>query len=82
MEIELGDTVKDIHSGFTGVAINKTEFINGCVQYGVVAKCVKNEEPKDIQVDGESLVVTKKGRKHKKDSNGGPMRKAPVQRGY
>ena len=34
-QIELGDLVKDIVTGFQGVATTRSEYINGCVQYYV-----------------------------------------------
>ena len=44
MEIELGDKVKCKHTGFVGIAVAKTEFINGCIQYEVMPRVKKNNE--------------------------------------
>ena len=44
MKIELGDKVKCEHSGFTGVAVAETRFINGCVQYSVLPKVDKDNK--------------------------------------
>ena len=82
-EIELGDVVKDIYCGFVGVAISRSEFINGCVQYGVVAKCESGTEPKEVAIDSESLIVIEKKPAPKPiKENGGPMRRAPKPGGY
>lgn len=87
MEIELGDTVKCKYTGYKGVAIGKTEFINGCVQYTVVAKWREGKIPElaEMQVDEESLDIIKKKEKPKgivNKRNGGPTRMSFKQRGY
>ena len=83
-EIELGDKVKCIITGFVGVAISKTEYINGCIQYDVVPKVGKdNKVIEGIGIDQESLkLVSKKKKKIVRSDTGGPMRRAPTQRGY
>ena len=85
MQIELGDKVKCIYTGFIGIAIARTEFINGCVQIAVVPKVTKkNDMPEDVGIDEDSLIVVRKGMKikEKKEPPGGAMRIAPSQRGY
>ena len=37
-KIKLGDEVKDIITGFKGIAISKINYLNGCIQYGVKAR--------------------------------------------
>jgi len=44
-EIELGDKVRCIHTGFIGIAVARTEFINGCIQFNVLPKGDKNNNP-------------------------------------
>ena len=47
--IELGQKVKDIVTGFTGIATSKVEFLNGCIQFHVIPKMAtpkKGESPK------------------------------------
>jgi len=83
-EIKLGDKVRDIHTGFVGTAMARTEFINGCVQYNVIPKADKiNKMPEEMSIDESCLEIIKPLRKEiKKGNNGGPMRKAFRQRGY
>lgn len=90
-EIELGDTVKCIYTGFIGIATAKTEFINGCVQYSIAPKWKRDDRLslEELGIDSESLVVIKKGKRAKEkekeekdEDNGGPMRKAPIRRGF
>jgi hypothetical protein len=66
-EIELGDTVKDIYSGFRGVATVKSEFINGCIQYAVLHEWDKKDKgvPEELGIDSQSLVVLKRGKRYK-----------------
>ncbi len=87
-EILLGDTVQDIHTGFKGVAMIRSEFFNGCIQYDVVPKV--NKENRQIEAQGidiQSLKRIKKGPKHivKKESQeitGGPNNKGRKMRGW
>ena len=59
-EIELGDTVKDKVTGFTGVATSRVEFLNGCIQYGVKPKVSKdNVQPEVEYIDEEQLLISK-----------------------
>jgi len=92
--IELGDTVEDIYTGVKGVAVARTEFINGCVQFSVAQRLDKKNPPLgpellDISIDSYSLKIIKKKpkpkiKKVKEDDydNGGPSRRAVRQRGY
>ncbi len=86
-EIELGDKVKCKYTGFKGVTVAKTEFINGCVQFSVVPKWDgKSVTMEEMGVDESSLKIIKKGKRkveeEEEDENGGKMQKAFKQRGY
>lgn len=83
-EIKLGDKVKDKITGFVGIAVARTEYINGCVQYSVIQKVGKdNKMMEDISIDQETLEVIKpKKKKIKKSPTGGATRPAPNMRGY
>lgn len=65
-KIRLGDKVKDKYTGFKGIAIAKTEFINGCVQFIVVSKYDKQAKgspdgmPPEMPIDEQSLVLVDK----------------------
>ncbi len=87
IEIELGDKVRCKITGFVGVATSRTEFLNGCVQYGVTGKVGKDnkllvENEASIDEDSLEVIKPKEKKKIKKESNGGVMRKVFVQRGY
>jgi len=82
-EIELGDKVKDKVTGFTGIAVAKTEFLNGCVQYSVAAKVGKdNKMPEEIGIDEQSLKVITKNKKPKKEDVGGATKPGIKMRGF
>ena len=93
-EIELGDTVKDIYTGFEGVAVARTEFINGCIQFNVAPKWNKKDNPlmEEAGVDENSLKVIKKKpvkrvkkvkpKEPEKEPPGGRTRIAKRMRGY
>ncbi len=82
--INLGDKVRCRYSGLVGVAVARTEFINGCVQYTVVPKVGKDNKVTDeIGVDEDSLVVVSVRKKIvKKKVTGGPSKKSGVRRGF
>lgn len=83
-EIKLGDQVKDKITGFKGIAVAKTEFINGCVQWEVVPKIAKdNKYPESVGIDQQTLeVIVKKRKKIVKKNTGGATTKPITMRGY
>jgi len=65
-EIQLGDKVKCKYTGFIGIATMKTEFINGCIQIGVIPRVGKeNKIPEEIGIDSQSLIIISRGEKGK-----------------
>ena len=89
-KIELGDKVKCIHSGFVGIVISRSEFINGCIQCEIIPKVGRdNKLIESVIIDEKSLKVITPAKKPKykteitgNTTNGGPMRKATKFRGY
>ena len=82
-EIKLGDKVKCKITGFTGVAVAKTEFLNGCIQFMVAPKGdKKNKMPEEIGIDEQSLEIIKVKKKVVKRDNGGPMTRGLCRRGF
>jgi len=61
-EIKLGDQVQDLVSGYKGIAVMRTKFLNGCVQYTVVGKVKEGTKPQEeeVSVDEASLKVLKR----------------------
>lgn len=83
--ISLGDKVKCIHTGFVGIAVARTEFINGCIQFNVLPKGdTKNKMPEDMGIDEQSLeiVSTKRKKKAIKRNTGGAMTRDMKRRNY
>jgi len=60
--IQLGDKVKDIISGYVGIAVAKTEFINGCIQYTLTSRVGKDNKlsSEEFGIDETSLIVIEK----------------------
>jgi len=84
-KIELGDKVKCKYTGFVGVAVARSEFINGCIQISVAPKWDgKSSTIEDMGIDESSLIIIKKKKKDEddEDSNGGPTRLGIKMRGY
>ena len=83
-EIKLGSKVRDKVTGFIGIAVARTEFLNGCIQYSVQPKAGKdNKVPEEIGVDiGSIEVVEPKKVKIKKKDTGGAMTRHLCRRNY
>ena len=85
MKIELGKEVRCKITGFKGIAVARTEFINGCVQYNVAPKWDKAKSlmEQEVSIDESSLeLVEKPKKKIKKHGTGGAMRRGIKQRGF
>lgn len=82
MSIALKSKVKDRVTGFVGIAVSRTEYMNGCIRYGVQASVQKKDNDKlpetyyfdedQLDVIGDRLVK----KPEKKKPTGGD-RKAP-----
>lgn len=58
MNIHLGDEVVDIITGFQGVVTGKTTYINGCVQFSVRPKVLKDGKMIDLEwIDDKRLKI-------------------------
>jgi len=84
MTIELGDEVIDKITGFKGIVVAKTEYINGCIQYEVQPKIDKDGKiPESTNIDKETIeLVVPKKKIIQRSKFGGPMRSPPRMRGY
>lgn len=61
IKIELGSAVKEKVTGFKGIVVGKTEWLNGCIRFGVQSPNLHDGKPVDIQwFDQADLVVVKK----------------------
>jgi hypothetical protein len=61
-KFELGDRVKDRVSGFSGIVISRTEYLNGCQQYGIAPPTDKEGKMMDsYNIDGQQLELVDKG---------------------
>lgn len=93
-EIELGDKVRDRITGFEGIAIVRSVFLNGCVQFTIARKLKKGEDYKEsnygVSMDEQSLEIIKKDvlnlhpkpKPIKETKSGGPTRPGFRMRGY
>lgn len=56
--VKLGDKAKDIVSGFEGIAVGKTIWLNGCTRVGLQSDILQDGKPIDTQwFDAPQLVV-------------------------
>ncbi len=66
--ISLGDTVRDIVTGFTGIATARVEYLNGCKQICIKPKVAENGKMPDgeyidmqqAEMVGEGVHITQK----------------------
>lgn len=72
ISIPLGSRVKDKISGFKGIVVARTEWLNGCWRYGVRSKELKDGQPIETQwFDDVDLEVIDKGKKQDSVQKGG-----------
>jgi len=80
-EIKLGQEVKDKITGYIGITVSKTVFLNGCVRFGVQRRMVKGdkEQPQvelfdepDLKVIGNGILAEEKVEEPKKHNHGDP----------
>jgi len=65
-EIKLGDEVEDLITGYKGIAVARTKFMNGCIQICVASRLPKGqtEYPKEsgVSIDQQSLKIIKRNK--------------------
>lgn len=78
--VQLGDEVKDKVTGFKGIVIGITQFLNGCARVGVQAPADKDGSIKPAEwFDDMQLSVTKAAKvKVGPRNTGGPMISTPT----
>lgn len=77
MKVKLGNTVRDIVSGFQGIATSKVEYLNGCIQFGIMAKAKDNKKPDAVYIDEGQLVFVDEGVSVAAKENGGDRTDTP-----
>lgn len=73
--INLGQRVRDIVTGFEGIATSRVEFLNGCVQYAVTpSECIDGKRPDGEYFDVSQLEIVDDGitTQRKARDTGGP----------
>jgi len=80
-DIELGDKVKDNITGFSGVAVCFSEWLNGCVRITILPTTLTKEgATKDTETfDIEDVVLMTSAKKKKATPSGGP-KKDPIRK--
>jgi hypothetical protein len=81
-EIQLGSEVMDLVTGFKGIAMGRTLFLNGCARIGVQPPMDKDGKIPDAQwFDEPQLKVLKEGKvKVGSRDTGGPCPSTPQRR--
>lgn len=72
--ISLGTRAKDRLTGFTGVIVGITQWLGGCVRYGIQAQKLKDEKPVDVEWFDDHRVEPIFVKKEKKGKIGGPQK--------
>lgn len=76
--IKLGNEVRDIVTGFVGIATSRVEYINGCIQYCVVPKVGEDGKMTVGEyIDTHQLVETGSFVKMESEPTGGFQRDCP-----
>lgn len=82
-EIKLGDKVRCKITGFVGIAVCKSEFLNGCIQWSVLSRIEKDKKmPEEVGIDEQSLELVVKKKAPKKRESGGAMTRDFTRRNF
>ncbi|MBK8916400.1 MAG: hypothetical protein IPM64_17685 [Phycisphaerales bacterium] len=77
--IPLGSKVRDIVTGFEGVATARVQYLNGCVQFCILPASIDGKMPEGAYVDYQRLEVINRTQAQASVSDaGGPMRDTPA----
>lgn len=80
--IKLGTKVREITTGFEGIATSKIEYLNGCVQYCVQPRVDKDGKRQEaFYIDWQSLESIDSGISVDGKGTGGPSANAPTSYG-
>lgn len=77
--MKLGSELRDKVSGIKGIAVSKTEFLNGCVRYSIQPKPTKKDGtiPAELWFDEKQLEIVGKGIVIEQRKTGGPTTMSP-----
>lgn len=74
-KFNLGDVVKDTITGFKGVVVYRSQWLNGCNTYGVKPQDLKDGAPqKSEHLDEPQLLLDERGAHEPQRATGGPER--------
>jgi hypothetical protein len=59
---QLGDKVKDRVTGFVGIVVTQSKFINGCIRYGVQSQKLISGKPQESEWFDEKQIVSVKSK--------------------
>lgn len=78
-DIKLGNKIRDKVSGVEGIAISRTEFLNGCIRFTMQPKPLKKDGtvPNELWFDEKQLEIIGKGVEIEQRRTGGPTTSAP-----
>jgi hypothetical protein len=75
-KFDVGDKVKDTITGFSGIVVYRTQWLNNCNTYGVAPQELKDGIPvKNQHFDEPQLLMVDKESIKKSQGTGGPDRK-------
>jgi hypothetical protein len=77
-KIELGSTVRDKITGYTGLVVCRAEWLYGCRRYTVQAKELKDGKPiEPIGGDEDQFEIVTQAEPHAVSETGGPYVEPP-----
>lgn len=59
--VERGDRVRDSITGYTGIVLARSEYLNGCVRFLVVSEKLEDGKSVDETFDAHQLEILEKG---------------------
>lgn len=75
--MKLGNELKDIVSGVSGIAVARVEYLNGCVQFCIQPRAADGKRPDCMYIDQQQLVLEGEGVTVSQKETGGVMDHTP-----
>lgn len=77
-EIKLGDKIRDKLTNLEGTAIAKATYLNGCIQYQIMPRELKDSKPvEDIWIDEVQLEIVEENNVEEAEPRHGGVRCHP-----
>jgi hypothetical protein len=62
MRVSIGDKVKDMVTGYEGIVVSESQWMNRCIRYGVQGRCEEGKNPSEVlHLDEHQVMLITEG---------------------